>query len=254
MVELQREVQMTSERRTGRIIGLLLIVQLATGLIVPYVLLRPLMMLPVGFLEAAAGMASQVRLDVLMLFVGGALSVGISIAAWPFVRERSHALGPWLLVLALTNFTLQIVENAHWLTMLSVSQAYVEAGPANAELFQSLGIVVRSAWKWAHYSHIFVVVAWLFMLFCVLFRCAIVPRAIAAFGMFTGVLHFIGITLPAFAGYRMPSPELFGMPLGVAILALAVWLMARGFKELNATPGADAHGVQVNARGSAGHV
>lgn len=236
---------MTSAKRVGRIIGMLLLVHLATGLIVPYVLLLPLTTPPAGFLDAAAGMAALVRLNVLVLFVGGAISVGISIAAWPAVRERCNGLGLWLLALAVVNFTLQIVENGHWLTMLSVSQVYARAGAADAGLFQSLGIVVRSAWRWAHYSHILVVVGWLFTLYCLLFRCAMVPRALAAIGIVASVLHFIGITLPVFAGYRMPFPELFGMPLGLANIVLAVWLMAKGFKEPYAKPGAEAHRVEV---------
>lgn len=228
---------MTSARNAGRIIGLLLPVHLATGLIVPYVLLLPLTTAPAGFLETAAGMPIQVRLNVLLLFVGGAVPVGIAVAAWPVVRQHSYALGLWLLALAAVNLSLQVVENSHWLSMLSLSQAYAEAGAADAGRFQSLGIVVRSAWKWAHYSHILVVVGWLFTLYCLLFRCAMVPRALAAIGMVACVLQFTGITLPAFAGYGMPFPELFGMPLGLANLLLAVWLMAKGFNEPYATPG-----------------
>jgi hypothetical protein len=44
--------------------------------------------------------------------------------------------------------------------MLSVSQTFAEAGPSRADQFQALGVAIRSAWKWAHYSHIFIVVAW----------------------------------------------------------------------------------------------
>lgn len=237
---------MPLDRHVGRIIGMLLLVHLATGLIVPYVLLRPLTTLPAGFLQTAAGMPALVRFSVLLLFVGGAVSVGISVSAWPAVRERSRGLGLWLLALAAANFTLQIIENGHWLTMLSVSQAYAGAGAADAGLFQSLGIVVRAAWKWAHYSHLLVVVGWLFTLYCLLFRHVLVPRALAAMGMVTSVLQVIGITLPVFAGYRLPFPELFGMPLGMANLVLAVWLMAKGFKEPNATSRAKAPGVEVS--------
>lgn len=233
---------MTPAGHVGRLIGLLLLVHLAAGLIVPYVFLVPLTAPPAAFLETAAGMSVPIRLNVLLLFVGGAVSVGVSVALWPAVRERSPRLGLWLLALAGVNFTLQIVENGHWLSMLSVSEAYAEAGAADARLFQSLGIVVRSAFKWAHYSHILVVVGWLFTLYCLLYRCAMVPRALATLGMVTSLLHFTGITLPAFAGYRMPFPELFGMPLGLADLVLAVWLMANGFKEPSATPGAQTHG------------
>lgn len=233
----------TFVKRIGRIIGMLLIVQLAAGLMVPYILLQPVQ---AGFLEAAAGMSTLIRLCVLTLFVGGAVSVGISVAAWPLVRKRSYALGLWLLVLSVVNFTLQILENAQWLSMLSVSQAYAEAGAADATLYQPLAIVVRAAWKWTHFSHILIVVGWIFTLYWLLFRCAMVPRALAAIGMVTCVLQFIGITLPVFGGYSMGFPAIFGMPLGVANLMLAGWLMAKGFKEPYSTTDAEAHGAQVS--------
>ncbi len=221
---------MTSARNVGRIIGVLVLLHLATGLIVPYVLLRPLTT-PPGFLETAAGMPYRVRLNVLVLFLGGAIPVGIAVALWPIARRFGHALGLWLLTLAAVNLSLQIVENGHWLSMLSLSEAYAEAGPAEAALFQSLGSVVRAAWRWEHYSHIFTVVAWLFVLYALLYRYALVPRVLAVAGLVTAVLQFVGITLPVFLDYRMPFPTLFGMPLGLANVALASWLLAMGFKE-----------------------
>ena len=220
---------MASARHVGRIIGVLVLAHLATGLIVPYVLLQPLTM-PPGFLETAAAMPYRVRLNVLVLFVGGAIPVGIAVALWPIARRFGHALGLWLLTLAAVNLSLQIVENGHWLSMLSLSQAYREAGAADAALFQSLGDVVRAAWRWEHYSHIFTVVAWLFVLYAWLYRYALVPRVLAAAGLSTAVLQFVGITLPVFLDYRMPFPMLFGMPLGLANVGLASWLLVKGFK------------------------
>jgi len=222
---------MTSAKSVGRVIGVLMLAHLATGLIVPYVLLQPLTALPAGFLETAAGMSTRVRVNVLVLFVGGAIPVATTIAAWPVVRRHGHALGLTLLTLAGVNMSLQIVENGHWLSMLSLSQAYAKATPADAALFQSLGGVVRSAWKWEHYAHIFIVVAWIFVLYGALYRYALVPRFLAVVGLVTAVLQFVGITLPVFLDYRMPFPALFGMPLGVANVSLASWLIAYGFKE-----------------------
>jgi hypothetical protein len=220
--------------------GMLLFVQLVTGLILPYVLLQPLTTPPAGFLATAAAMASQVRINVLLLFVGGAIPVGISIAIRQAARERSQGLWLWLMTLAAANFILQLIENAHWLTLLSVSQAYAGAGAADAPQFELIAVGVRAAWKWAHYSHIFVVVSWLFALFLFMFRLAGVPRVVTAVGMFTCALHFLGITLPVFAGYRMPFAMLFGMPLAFPIIALAGWLMVRGLPEPQATRGAEA--------------
>lgn len=240
---------MTELSRVGRIVGLLLLAMLPTGLIVPYVALRPITTAPAGFLETAAAMDPVLRFNVLLLFLGGALSVGISAAVWPVVRERGYRVGLVMLALAVANFTLQIIENAHWLTLLSVSQAYAKAGGTAAESYLPIGIAVRSAWRWAHYSHILVVVGWFLALYAALFRSRVMPRALSAAGAATCVLHFVGITLPAFAGYLMPQAMLFGMPLGVATLAAAGWLMAKGFRASSSTSGAGAH--DLGAGGSA---
>jgi hypothetical protein len=223
------ESVVTTSKSVGRAIGLLLLVQLVAGLILPYVLLLPISAPAGAFLDNAAAMALTVRLSVLMLFVGGAASLAIAIAAWPAVRERQPQLGLWLLALAATNFTLQMVENAHWLSLLSMSQAHAPADAVETAMIRPLALAAHASFLWAHYSHILIVVAWLFTLYLLLYRCAMVPRWIAAFGMGAALLHFIGFTAPAFGGYLMPYPDLFGAPLGIASLVLALLLIARGF-------------------------
>lgn len=215
--------------RVGRTVGVLLLVQLATGLLTPYIILVPLTGPPAAFLEAAAPMETQVRLSLLLLVVGGAAPVAATIAIWPAVRAVSPRLGLWLAVIGVTSFVLQLVENAHWLWMLSVSQTWAAADPETGAVLAALAPVVRSAWRWAHYTHILVVVGWLFLLFALVYRCRLAPRPLAMLGIGTCLLHSAGITLPVFAGYRMPGAALFGMPLGVAILLLSGWLMTRGF-------------------------
>jgi hypothetical protein len=43
------------------------------------------------------------------------------------------------------------------------------------------------------------------------------------------LLQITGITLPQFIPYPSPAPMLMGLPLGVIYLALAVWLIGKGF-------------------------
>ncbi len=98
--------------------------------------------------------------------------------------------------------------------------------------------MVRAAWRWAHYTHLLSVVGWM-LLFCgVLFRLALVPRALAAAGIVATLMQLGGITLPVLLGYRVPlPPEVWGMPLGLAYLCLSLWLIARGFADQPADGG-----------------
>lgn len=216
---------MRPAKRTGRIIGLLLVVQLA-GLIVPFVLLHP--MTTAAFLSNAAGSASQIKVAVFLLFANCALTIGISIAAFPIFREHSSAAAVLLVAVSAIMFSLQAVDNAHLMSMLSLSQQYVQAGGQD-ELFQTLSESVRATRRWVHYSELLVIDAWIFLLHGLLYRFRLVPRALAAFGLLTVLLHFAGITLPLLLGY--PPVTLLGVSMALSHIALAAWLLTKGFEE-----------------------
>ena len=218
---------MKSAKSTGRMIGVLLFVQLA-GLIVPFVLLHPLTSGPRDYLANAAGASFQLKVAVFLLFANCALTIGITIAAWPIFRQYSEAMTLWLLAASVIMFLMQAVDNAHILSMLSLSQQYAQAGGPD-ELFQTLAAVVGSTRRWVHFTELFVIDGWIFLLYISLFRFALVPRALAVFGLLTVVLHFTAIPLRGFLGSSLVTP--LGVPMGLSQLALAVWLMAKGFKE-----------------------
>ncbi len=218
---------MKSAKRVGRIIGMLLFVQLA-GLIVPFVLLHPLTTGPRDFLANAAGSSFQIKVAVFLLFANCALTIGIAIAALPFFRQYSEAMALWLVAVSVIMFSLQAVDNAHVLSMLSLSQQYIQAGGPD-ELFQTLAAVVGSTRRWVHFTELLVIDSWIFLLYSVLYRFAVVPRALAAFGLITVTLHFTGIPLPGFLGYSIVT--LMGVPMALSHIALALWTMAKGFKE-----------------------
>ncbi len=218
---------MKSAKSVGRLIGMLLMVQLA-GLIVPFVLLHPLTTGPRDYLANAAGASAQIKVAVFLLFANCALTIGIAIAAWPVFRQYSEAMALLLVAVGVIMFSLQAVDNAHILSMVSLSQQYAQAGGPN-ELFQTLATVVGSTRKWAHYSELLVIDAWILVFYSLLYRFAVVPRALSAFGLLTVTLHFTGILLPLWLGYH--SVTLMGATMALSHTASALWLMAKGFTE-----------------------
>ena len=131
---------MRSPHNTGRVIGILLLLHLITGLTTPYVILRPLG----AALDASARVSgSQVRLAVMLLFVGGALTIAVAVTGWSIFREYSCPLATWLLALAIANFALQCVENAAWMSLFTFSQEYAKANAGDASLFHVTGIALR---------------------------------------------------------------------------------------------------------------
>jgi hypothetical protein len=180
---------------------------------------------------------------VFLLFANCALTIGISIAALPIFRQYSDRMGLHLVTVGVIMFTLQAVDNSHIMSMLSLSQQYAQAGGPD-ELFQTLAAAVGSTRKWAHYSELLVIDCWIFLLYCILYHFRLVPRALAVFGLIMVMLHFTVIPLQGFLGYSIVTE--LGVPMALSHIALALWLMAKGFDEGLRPLRIEANGVELD--------
>jgi hypothetical protein len=215
-------------RNAGRLVGGMLFLHLAIGLTAPFILLDPLIARQ-GFLPRAAEFSTQIRSAVFLLFVGSALTMGVTSAGWRVFRNHSAAMSLWLFGLAVASFSLQAVDNAHILSMLSLSQRYADAHGATAELFEGLAIVTGAARKWSHYSALLTVGCWIVLFFAVLFRYRLTPRWLSAAGIVGALMQIGGVTVRALLDL---SPETrLAMPLAPIYVLTAIWLMVRGFQE-----------------------
>ena len=217
---------MRSAKIIGRVIGLLWLVQLAL-IIVAFVLVLPLTGSPAEVLAHAAEKSFQIKAGVLLLFSNCALTIAFSFAASYIFRQYSDTLALLLVVVSVIMFSLQVVDNAHLLSMLSLSQQYTQAG-GSGELLPAMAAVAATR-RWTHYSELLAIEAWNLTLYLLLFRFALVPRALAAFGLITVLLHITGTTLPLFLGYGPVT--LLAATLGLSHLSVALWLMIKGFYE-----------------------
>ena len=208
---------MTTAKSAGRTIGVLLLVQVV-GLTVAFSLLKP----GVGsdYFTQMAGMETAVRMAVMLLFVNAAITVGISIIAFPVFREYGVRTAIALVAAGAIWAAVQAVDNAHIMSMLSMSQRYTEG----AEL---LAAQVRSTRVFVHYTTLLLIEVWFFVFYGALFWFRLVPRWLGALGLLGVVLHTIGISLSAFIGYPIMWPFAYGF--GVSYLLFGGWLAWRGF-------------------------
>ena len=166
----------------------------------------------------------------------GALLLGIAIAAFPIFRQYTQAMALWLVALAVVSLAVTAVENIGVRSMLSLSEAYAKATAADREQFEGLRVVVSSARNWAHYIGLIIAGCTLFVLYAVLYRFALVPRALAAFGLAAVVLQIAAVAMPLFG---QSIVFLLLAPLGVSQLLLAVWLIAKGLRDQVRVPGGE---------------
>jgi len=215
---------MTSARRVGRVVGILL---LAQGIIAPIVNFGLLgrASAPPGFLVNGAAHEAEVRLAVMFWFATAALSLAVAIIALPLFRQHSERLAFLYLSLSAIGCAMLTMENIALLNMLGVSLAYAKAS-GGREVFDALDAAARSARFAAHYMNLLVGGISGTVFYAICFRFALIPRVISGFGLPAFALQMVAVAMPLL-GFRFQFWTL--TPIGLVQLALVGWLLVKGF-------------------------
>ena len=142
------------------------------------------------------------------------ITLGISIAAYPVLRQHTQRLALCLIALATANAPLQAVESAMLLLMFSLSHQSAMAGAGDGPALQIVATALGSTRRWVHYTQLVMVVSWIVVLYTALWHAAMIPPLLAVTGLITSGLQLAGVPLPALLGYRL-VPEM-AMPLAPA--------------------------------------
>jgi len=212
--------------RAGRVIGVLIVIQMIGGFLVNFVLEAPLFGAP-GFLPNAAPHSHAIALGALVGLLIEALWVGMAVTAFPVFYERAPARALWLLALAAVILALAVVENASVMSMVTVSEAYAKASAAERAQLETVRVVVSSARNWVHYMARMTDGFAIFVFYAAVYRLRVIPRILGGFGIVAALLQVIAVAMPFFH-----RDVVFPMlaPLGLCQLIVAVWLLVKGFR------------------------
>ena len=214
---------------SGRTVGIILLLQLATALTLPFILAKPITTGSPAFLTAVAEHSAQIRFSVLLSFVGSALTVYLGFAAFQVFQLYSKTAALLFLVVCAISCTLDLVQAGTIMSMLSMSNNFLASGAADSEIYNIVGAAVASARRSAHSTQLLAIGAWMFVFYTSLFRFRLIPRVLAGVGLIGVISQFIGVTLMMFLGYR--SIGEMAMPLLPIQITVAVWLIIKGFNQ-----------------------
>ena len=180
--------------RAGRIIGVLIILQMVGSGLVNFALRDP------------APHSRQMGLAVVLGLVTTGMLVGVAVTAFPILWPRSQTMPLWILSLAVVSLSVTVMENFALLSLTSPSDAK----------------------DWAHYlAKMFDGVTNL-VFYAALYRFVLVPRVLAGFGLIAAPLMIASLAMPLF-GHDVMFPLL--APMGLSQLVLALWLVTKGFPQ-----------------------
>ncbi|WP_204343821.1 DUF4386 domain-containing protein [Psychroserpens algicola] len=219
---------MKSNKKTGRLVGLLFLFLFITGIIV-YQFLQGPVLFSDNFLSITSENSNKIIVSTLLLFFSGIISIVIAVILLPIFKKYSITLSYLYLASTILGFIAISIDNISVLSMLELSLEYTKNEFGNPDILSTLGNVFYKKHWWTHYLSLLMSCFPVFILYYTLFVSKLIPKVISIIGLIAVFLMFIEVVLSLF-GHSISMNML--LPIGLIQLMLPLWLI---FKGLNST-------------------
>jgi hypothetical protein len=221
---------MMTDRVTARVVGGLFIVGTVAGGL-GLALSQPLVDAS-DYLTKVSRHEDQVATGALLTLVMGVALVGMSIVIYPVLRRHSKRLALGYVVARTVESVFYVIDAVLLLTLITVSRGFVAAGAPDASAFQTLGDSVLGARDWAGNAILDATAFGLsaLMLNYALHGARLVPRWLSIWGLAGASLYMAAGVMVMYGLEPLSTPQVvLEAPLGLQEMALAIWLIVKGF-------------------------
>jgi hypothetical protein len=215
---------MKSNKKTGRLVGLLFLIIFATGITVYQILQGPVLFSD-DFLTATSANSNEIIISILLLFLSGITSVVIAAILLPIFKKYSITLALLYFAFNIVGFIAISIDNISVLSMLELSQEYTKNGTDNSDILKTFGNVFYKRHWWTHYLSLLISCFPVFILYYTLYRSKLIPKIISIVGIIAAILMFVEI-LSSIFGHSISMNML--LPIGLIQLFLPLWLIIKG--------------------------
>ena len=216
---------MKSNKKTGRLVGLLFLLIFATGITV-YQFLQGPVLFSDDFLSTTSRNTNKIIISTLLLFLSGITSVVIAAVLLPIFKKHSITLAFLYLASSILGFIAISIDNISVLSMLELSLEYAKNETGNSNILHTLGSVFYKKHWWTHYLSLLISCFPVFILYYTLYMSKLIPKVISIVGILAVILMFIEILFSIF-GNSISMNML--LPIGLIQLVLPLWLIFKGF-------------------------
>jgi len=215
---------MNSNKKTGRLVGLLFLLIFATGITV-YQFLQGPVLFSDDFLTTTSANSNEIIISTLLLFLSGITSVVIAAILLPIFKKYSIPLAFLYLSFSILSFIAISIDNISVLSILELSLEYTKNGTDNSDTLNTLGNVFYKKHWWTHYLSLLISCFPVFILYYALYVSKLIPKVISIVGIIAVILMFIEILFSIF-GHSISMNML--LPIGLIQLILPLWLIFKG--------------------------
>ena len=213
-------------KKAGQTIGLLLLLQVITGMFIQFSVMGNLFVEP-GFLVNGDKHSLLIGASIIPMLLTGTINLLIASICY---RQFSH-IAPiftlFLVAFAGAKLAIGASEAAHIMELVSYSQHFVAASGEMKNTLESMAIIVSSGRNWAHFISVFMSGAILLCLYWLLNMATKLPKALTIVAMSAALLQMIAVSQP-FLGNPVIKQLL--IPIGLTQILLPWYFIIKGIE------------------------
>ena len=232
---------MTPDRRAAVAAGVLFVVATAASLLSTAI--EHPVLTGTDYLAKIAGNTGRVSAGGLAELVAAGASAGIAISLYPVLRKRSEGLALGAVVFRALEGAMYTIGAVITLSMPTVARQYARTAVPGQDGVRAIGDALVGVRQDAILAGVFAYILGALLYYCILYRSRLIPRWLAGWGIVAELPMLVACLLASFTRTPVTSFTILILPIAVQEIALAAWLIFRGF-----SPGA------VQARTVAGPV
>jgi len=227
---------MNSPRKTAIIVGVLFILALVLFLI-GQALYEPILSSP-DYLDNAYPNRVIVIIGILLEFISALTVIFIPILLYPIIKKHSEVLALGYVSFRLFEAVLLSLAQIYKLSLVKLSQDYLNGGGVDALYFQNTGNSIQSVIYWVDHGGLIYLVAFSIgasILYSALYKSKLIPRWLSIWGLIGAVAIFAGSIIATF-DISLVFAMLSVIPIALQEQVMAIWFIFRGFNSSAIAP------------------
>ena len=173
------------------------------------------------------------KIGILLDFICAPAMILIPIMLFPLFKMLDERIALGYVVFRLLEGSLFILLAINSLSLISLSQDYINSGVPGVSYFQALGNSIHARIEWTTLLYIIVYTLGAFMFYYLLYATKLIPRWLSGWGLFAVAVLLTGALLQMFgvlgAVPLMKVMPYFAPPIGLQELVMSIWLIVKGF-------------------------
>ena len=220
---------MNSNKKTARIVGALFIMALVLFLI-GQAFYEPILSSP-DYLDSTYPNRVIVIIGILLEFISALAVVLIPLLLFPILKKHNEVLALGYVSFRLFEAVLLSFAQIYKLSLVKLSQDYLNKGGVDASYFQNIGSSIQSVIYWIDHAGLIYLIVFAIgalILYSALYKSKLIPRWLSIWGLIGAVAILTGSVMATF-DISLVLAMLLIIPIALQEQTMAIWFIVKGF-------------------------